>query len=187
MNSPTRKVPSGASELGDGIVVGAGPVTVDAYEDFLCPFCRLFEQTAAPLLDELVDAGAISLVRHPMAFLDELSTTRYSTRAAAASACAADQGRFAAYARALFAEQPPEGGPGLGDDQLIELGRRAAGLDEEGFGACVRSGAYLDWAGYVTALAVERGVSATPTVFVAGSPVPANPETIRLAVRASLR
>ncbi|MEW9546944.1 DsbA family protein [Nonomuraea sp. NPDC050783] len=182
---PPAQVPVGASDRADGIVMGHGPVTVDAYLDFMCPYCRMFEQSSGPVLDRLVADGAISLVHHPMGFLDNLSTTRYSTRAAASSGCAADQGRFAEYARALFAEQPPEGGPGLGDDELIEVGR-AAGLDEPDFGACVRSGAYLDWTAYVTEAAIERGVSATPTVLVAGTPVPANPQTILMAVRSAL-
>jgi protein-disulfide isomerase len=42
-----------------------------------------------------------------MNFLDEASTTNYSTRAAAASGCAADGGRFVQYAHALFSSQPP--------------------------------------------------------------------------------
>ena len=36
-------VPAGATPEGDGIVVGHGPVRVDAFIDFLCPFCRQFE------------------------------------------------------------------------------------------------------------------------------------------------
>jgi protein-disulfide isomerase len=35
---------------------------------------------------------------------------------------------------------------------------------------------------FVTELAVERGVGGTPTVLVAGIPVPANPQTIAAAV-----
>ena len=41
----------------------------------------------------------ISFVRHPMDFLDAVSTTGYSTRAAAAAAAASDAGMFHEYAR----------------------------------------------------------------------------------------
>ncbi|WP_440106239.1 DsbA family protein [Streptosporangium sp. H16] len=183
--APVR-VPAGASDEGDGIVVGAGPVTVDVYIDFLCPFCRTFEQTSGPTLNGMVRERAISLVCHPMGFLDRLSTTRYSSRASAASGCAADGGRFVEYTRALFAGQPPEEGPGLTDDELIELGG-PAGLTGPAFGECVRDGAYLDWTAYVTRKAIERGVSATPTVLVEGTPVPATPEAIVAAVAAAAR
>ncbi|MDR8413251.1 DsbA family protein [Nonomuraea sp. 3-1Str] len=178
-------VPAGVSESGDGIVVGDGPVRVDAYIDFLCPFCRMFEQASGPVLSDLVADHAIRLVYHPMGFLDGLSTNRYSSRASASSGCASDGGRFVPYAAALFAHQPPEGGPGLTDDELVELGG-TVGLDIQSFGACVHSGAYLDWTAYVTAEAIRRGVSGTPTVLVEGVAVPANPRTITVAVAAAM-
>jgi protein-disulfide isomerase len=138
-----ERVPAGAPAEGDGIVIGAGPVTVDAYIDFQCPFCKQFEETAGPTLDRLVAEELTSIVYHPMAFLDRLSTDHYSSRASASSGCAADGGRFKEYARALFADQPPEGGPGLTDEELIEIGR-AVGLTEPTFARCVLGRAYLD-------------------------------------------
>src|SRR6266699_88265 len=123
MTHPTipDRVPAGATPEGDGIVIGLGPVRVDAFIDFLCPFCRRFELSSAPALAALVADGLASLVYHPMNFLDEASTTNYSTRAAAASGCAADQGRFLEYAHVLLVNQPPEGGPGLSDAELAGL------------------------------------------------------------------
>ncbi|MGH4025256.1 MAG: DsbA family protein [Pseudonocardiaceae bacterium] len=174
-------VPASATEAGDGVVVGSGPVPVDTYIDFQCPFCRQFELASGATLTNLVRDGLISLIYHPMNFLDPASTNRYSTRAAASSGCAADGSRFAEYAHVLFVNQPPEGGPGLTDDELITLGA-TAGLDEAQFGACVRNGTYLSWPSYVTERAVARGVNGTPTVFVAGLPVPANARMIAAAV-----
>jgi protein-disulfide isomerase len=129
----------------------------------------------------LVSEGRATLAYHPMNFLDEASTTNYSTRAAAASACAADQGRFLDYAHALFVAQPAEGGPGLSDTDLIELSR-AAGLDYASLTACVSAGRYLDWPPYVTARAIAAGITATPTVLVAGAPVNATGKVIAAAV-----
>jgi protein-disulfide isomerase len=175
------RIPAGSTPEGDGILVGAGPVQVDAFIDFLCPFCRRFEQAAESVLAGLVSDGRARLAYHPMNFLDEASTTSYSTRAAAASACAADQGRFLQYAHELFAHQPPEGGAGLSDAVLAELGR-AAGLDEAPFAACLAQGAYLEWPTYVTTRATEAGVTGTPTVLVAGAPVNPEPHAIAAAV-----
>ena len=186
MTTPTSPTdyPAGATPTGDGIVVGRGPVTVDAYIDFLCPFCREFELSAGPTLNGLVAGGQISLVYHPMSFLDAASTTRYSSRAAAASGCAADGGKFAEYAHALFASQPPEGGPGLSDDELVKLGA-SVGLAGEPFESCVRSGRYLDWPSYVTSAATDRGVTGTPTVLVGGVPVAPDGPAIAAAVSAA--
>jgi protein-disulfide isomerase len=177
-------LPAGATPGGDGVVIGNGPVTVDVYIDFLCPFCRQFELSAGDSLAALAGGGQVSLVYHPMNFLDEASSTRYSTRAAASSGCASDGGRFLEYARALFLSQPPEGGPGLSDTELIELGLSAR-LPGPAFEGCVVGGRYLDWPSYVTAAATARGVSATPTVLVAGISVPANARMIAAAVAAA--
>ncbi len=116
-----------------------------------------------------------------MNFLDEASTTNYSTRAAAASGCAADLGRFLEYAHTLFVHQPPEGGPGLSDAELAGLGR-TVGLADPAFAACLSDAPYLDWPPYVTARATEAGVSATPTVLVAGVVVRPDAQAITAAV-----
>ena len=174
-------VPRGVTPDLDGIVVGDGPANVEAYIDFQCPFCRQFEMSAESTLDTLLAQGLISLVRHPMNFLDEISPTRYSSRAAAASAAASDAGMFHEYARVLFEDQPPEGGPGLSDGQLIELGE-GIGISDPQFAATIRRGTYLPWPSFVTQRAIARGVAGTPSVFVDGIPVPARPGPIVAAV-----
>ena len=183
LTAPGR-VPADAAENGDGIVLGRGPALVDAYIDFLCPFCRMFEERSGPEIDALVDRGVITLVYHPLGFLDRLSTTRYSTRAAASSGCASDGGRFREYLYALYENQPPEGSDGLDDEELIELGLQS-GLDEA-FGSCVMAGRYLAWAEYVTAMAVARGVNGTPSVYVDGMGVPASADAIMAAAMAEM-
>jgi len=183
MTDPTvpSTLPAGVTEEGDGISIGHGAVRVDAFIDFLCPFCRRFELSSGPTLARLVADGQISLVYHPMNFLDEASTTNYSSRAAAASGCAADEGRFVDYAHALFVNQPPEGGPGLSDAELAAVGS-AVGLLDTGFGACVTDAPYLNWPPYVTARAIALGVEATPTVLVAGTAVRPEARPIAAAV-----
>jgi protein-disulfide isomerase len=180
------RVPAGATHDGAGIAIGDGPLVVEAYIDFLCPFCRQFEQTTGPTLDRLVADSAITLVYHPLAFLDRLSTTRYSSRAASASGCASDAGRFPPYLKALFGHQPPEGGAGLSDEELVGLGR-SVGISEEGFSDCVLGHAHLPWVAHVTERAIERGVEGTPTVFVEGTQVAADPRSIVAALAAVVR
>jgi protein-disulfide isomerase len=172
-------VPAGSVEDGEGIRVGTGS-PVDLYVDFLCPFCRRFEEDWGAELESIVAAELGSLIYHPLGFLDRLSTTRYSSRAAAASGCASDRRRFLEYKNALFANQPEEGGPGLTDQQLAQLGL-ALGMDP-GFARCIGEQRYVEWAGFVTMRAAERGVTGTPSVFVDGVPVPANGRLIVTAL-----
>jgi protein-disulfide isomerase len=175
------RIPTNATPEGDAVLIGDGPVRIDAFIDFLCPYCRQFELSSEVTLAELVSSGHASIAYHPMNFLDEASTTNYSTRVAAASGCAADAGRFVEYAHTLFVHQPPEGGPGLNDRELADLGREV-GLDGPPFTTCIAQAPYLEWPSYVTARAVGLGVQATPTVLVSGTPVRADPQAIAAAV-----
>jgi protein-disulfide isomerase len=180
------RAPAHTTPEGDGVVVSTGPVPVDAYIDFQCPFCRAFELSSGDALRVMAAEGLITLVYHPMDFLDQASTNHYSSRAASASGCASDADRFVPYAQALFANQPPEGGPGLTDEQLVELGT-AVGLTDPAFAQSVPQHPYVPWADYVTQRAMARGVSGTPTTLVAGVPVPANARAIAAAVAAVVR
>ena len=180
VSMPSR-VPAGATPEGDGIAVGDGPVRVDIFIDYLCPFCKRFELNAGDALAALADGHQATLVYHPMNFLDEASTTMYSTRAAAASGCAADGGKFTRFTHLLYVHQPPEGGPGLSDGEIVNVGR-AAGLDPEAFTSCVGEGPYREWPTYVTARAVEDSVEGTPTVRVDGVDIEPDGESLTAAV-----
>lgn len=162
-------------------MVGTGPVDVEAYIDFLCPFCKQFELAAGAIMDKLLEDRIVHFIRHPMNFLDAASTTAYSTRAAAASAAASDAGMFHQYTRTLFEYQPPEGGPGLTDGQLVELGQEIGITDPE-FAETIRKGTYLPWPAFVTERAMARGIAGTPSAFVRGIPVAARPDLILAVV-----
>ncbi|MDW5329815.1 DsbA family protein [Plantactinospora sp. KLBMP9567] len=176
--------PGGANPEGTGIVIGSGPVNIDVYEDFICPICRTFEQQAGGTLDQLVAEGKVRVTYHPVAFLDRFSSTEYSTRSSAASGCAAQSGKFREYAKALFDRQPPEGGAGLSDDQLVEVAT-SIGLAGDSFRNCVEENTFDKWTEHVTDEAARAGVTGTPTVLVAGKQVQASAEAITAAVAAA--
>ncbi|MEW2381339.1 thioredoxin domain-containing protein [Micromonospora sp. NPDC047707] len=176
--------PPGANDAGTGIVYGSGPVTIDVYEDYLCPACKQFEEVSGETIDQLADQGKVRVVFHPVAYLNRYSTTEYSTRASAASGCAAAGGKFREFTEALFERQPSEGGAGLSDDQLVDIGVEV-GLDRDTFGSCVRDDTYHAWTEHVTEEASEAGITGTPTILVNGQPVAdRSPEGIRAAVEA---
>jgi protein-disulfide isomerase len=161
------------------------PVTVTIYADFLCPACQRFEQSAGPMLDGWVEEGTVQVAYHPISILDRASTTRYSTRSAAASAAAAEAGHFREFATALYDQQPAEGGKGLSDGELVEIGR-SVGIDDPAFEDAVRDRRYTGWVGRATDLATEAGVTGTPTVLVDGQPLADNdPATLQAAVEAA--
>ncbi|MFF0106679.1 DsbA family protein [Streptomyces hirsutus] len=165
--APSR-VPAGVTDDDAGLAVSTGKVRIDLYLDYLCPECRNTERALAPELETLKAGGEVSVVYHPVVFLDNRSSPEgYSTRAASAAACAADQGRFEQYSAVLFDEQPSEGGPGLSEARLIAAGRDA-GITGGSFAACVQDGTYTPWTAYVSDVAASRKVALTPTVMVEG-------------------
>lgn len=179
------ETPKNATSDGTGTVVGDGPVTVDVYLDFLCPHCKALDEEAGPTLRKLIDDHRAKVVYHPVAFLDRASTTRYSTRSAASSGCAANQDKFVEYSHALFTRQPAEGGPGLTDDELIQVAGSVGIIDPE-FARCVRDGTFRPWVDRVNSGAARKGVNGTPTVLVNGQPVtPPTAAAIEAAVRAA--
>ena len=111
----------------DGVVVTAGqasaPVTIDVYEDFLCPFCERFETRNADALTAALNEGKVKVNYHALNILDARTTPPgYSTLAANAALCAVPAGIWPAYHARLFAEQPAEGSAGLTAAQLSAIG-----------------------------------------------------------------
>jgi protein-disulfide isomerase len=186
-SAATVAIPKGGNAAGITVGTPDAKVTVDVYLDFLCPFCKQFEDTTGPVLDRYVAAGTAKVVYHPVAFLDRLSAgTRYSTRAAAAAACAADAGVFPQYLTVLYAHQPTEGSPGLTDDELTALGRQAGATTA--FADCVKRKKYLGWVAGVTDRASKAGVNTTPTVLVNGRQLPSpTPDAVTQAVEAAAK
>jgi protein-disulfide isomerase len=185
-NKPTtHATPQHANAAGDGIVVGSGPIKVDIYQDFQCPACKAFHASADDTLEGMANDNKITLTTHPIAILNRMSSTNYSSRSAAASGCAADGGKFAEYADVLYTNQPAEGSAGLTDDELINLGR-GVGLGDE-FATCVKDGTYSTWPDFTTDESSKKGVNSTPTIFVNDKKVvAATNQTITDAVYAAI-
>jgi protein-disulfide isomerase len=178
--------PAGATADGNAIAVGTGPVTVDIYEDFICPFCGQFEKSTGATLDQMISENKVKVQFHPVAYLDRASSTNYSTRSSAASGCAADEGKYREYAEALFNRQPAEGSAGLSDDELISIGT-GVGLDGGRFGSCVRAGTFKPWTAHVTEAASRANINSTPTVLVNGKGVNPNTADLTAAVAAATK
>ncbi|HEV2888217.1 MAG TPA: MauE/DoxX family redox-associated membrane protein [Jatrophihabitans sp.] len=166
-----------------GIRVGnqQAPVLVDLYEDFQCPTCNALEQSGlATDLAAKLKATTIRVNYHVMSFLDSLSNgNKYSSRAANAGYCAADQSpeAFQKFHDILYGKnaggqnnQPAENSNGRPDSQLIAWGKEA-GITSAGFSTCVASNEHKDLVAGVTEAASKRGVNGTPTVFVDGARV----------------
>jgi len=175
-----------------GVRVGnqQAPVLVDVYEDFQCPICNDLEQSGlATDLAAKVKATNIRVNYHVMSFLDSLSNgNKYSSRAANAGYCAADESpdAFQKFHDILFGKsggvnnQPAEGSKGKPDSQLTAWGKEA-GITSAAFSTCVTSNQHKDLVAAVTEAASKRGVNGTPAVFVAGTRVGSEGDAVTVA------
>lgn len=174
-------VPPNATAAGVPTGNSAAPNKIDVYLDFLCPACKQFEELSGSTLDELRDSGQAEVIYHPIAILDGQSPDKYPSRAAAASGCAAEAGVFREFEKILYENQPAEGGPGPGDEQLAQFAQQAGAGPE--VGECIEEERYEPWAQGVTQQAFEAEVQSTPTVKVNGQPVEnPTPDGIRQAL-----
>ena len=110
------------------------PLTIIEFSDFQCPYCKRFrDQTFDLIKENYIDTGKVKLVYrdfplssiHPMA-----------QKAAEASECADEQGKFWEYHDKIFAGQSS-----LSIDNLKQWANDL-GLDTAKFNSCLDSGKY---------------------------------------------
>lgn len=161
-----------------GTVVTAGaptaPVTVDVYEDFLCPACQQFERIYGDEITTALNQGKVKVNYHATAILDRASEPAgYSTLAGNAGLCAADAGIWPAFHSRLFTDQPAEGGPGKTAQELAAIGQELGAKGD--FASCVTGNgeaaaiakATNDAAG--NEAVAPGGSFGTPTILVNGT------------------
>lgn len=166
----------------DTILVGAddAPVTIEIFEDFMCPACGQFENQWGGAINEAVNSGDIAVKYHMLDFLNAQSSSGdYSTRAAAATLCVAEKGdprAYSAFHATMFAPdtQPREGGGNLTDDEIVEVARGAEVGDD--VISCIEDGSMVDRAeqgaeSSAAYLGEQAGQVGTPAVLVDGEPV----------------
>lgn len=147
------------------------PVTVVVYEDFQCPFCKQFDDSAGDFLRQSVADGDITLEWHPLAVLNNVSKDQYSTRALNAAACVLDDTDVKTYIamhELLFAHQPKENTKGLSNAKLAALAEQAGAGD---LTTCINSRKFGPWTKKVSDEAIKDGLKSTPTIAIKGNKV----------------
>lgn len=151
----------------------SAPVKIAVYEDFMCPYCGQFEAATRAALQKQVDAGRVQLQYHVLNFLDDSSTTKYSTRSANALAVVLDtSGPVVAkkFHDLLYEHQPQEGSAGLSDAQLIDYAVQA-GASRSAVADGIAKRTFERWVDNVWNQASKDGVTSTPTVMINGKTV----------------
>lgn len=169
--SGTSAAPSYANN--DGVLFGKAnaKVTVDLYEDYICPICGEFEKNDGSTIAQLAKDGTANFRYHSLGFLDANSKPAgYSTRAASAAACMPDAATWKKFHDLLYKHQPAEGSAGLSNKQLISYGKQA-GAKDPALTQCVNGSTYKPWVSKITDQASKNNVTGTPTVRIDGKDV----------------
>lgn len=162
----------------------SAPVRIIVFEDFQCPFCKLFTDERAPLvIADFVETGIASIEFHHMAFIGPESTA-----AAAASECANDQNRFWDYHDLLFLRQGRENAGVFSTGNLKDFARELqaefSDFDLDEFDQCVDSGRNRSFVEQATEEAGTLGVRSTPTLWINGQVMgnPSDYESLRTII-----
>ena len=155
-------------EAGDSPSLGRRDVKVAIIEfaDYQCPFCAVLHAGAeAAIINEYVKKGKARFTFKQYPFLGE-----ESVRAAGASKCAQEQGKFWEYHDVLFDRQMQNAGENIGVFSAENLKRIAdnVGLNEGMFEKCLASGKYTQTVLDEMEEGRQAGVENTPTVFING-------------------
>jgi protein-disulfide isomerase len=148
--SPPAETVLGATEP----VLGKAdaPVTVIAFSDYRCPYCRDLSRTLDQLIDRYPQEVRVVYRHFPL--------QGDSEALAEGALCAGDQGHFAVYHRALF-----ERNAGAKDVESIGA---ALNLDLAALKTCISAGTHQERIAADRREGQRLGITGTPTVFVAG-------------------
>ncbi|MBN9186038.1 thioredoxin domain-containing protein [Microbacterium sp.] len=151
----------------------APAVDIRVYVDYYAPGAKQFQLANAQQLTKWVSQDAATLSYYPVAMLSAKSNgTKYSLRAASASACVATYApdSFFAYNNALLTQQPDQGSDGLTDAQLADLAIASGADSPKVVRDCIENEDYVAWAKSATDRAL-KGLPDTKNVTLTGTPM----------------
>jgi protein-disulfide isomerase len=137
--------------------------TIDIWEDSQCPVCKLFEDANGAYVESLIREKKANVRYHVLSFLGD-----ESVRAANASFCAADEGQYLDFQKAIYAVQSTVENSGFwSNETLVEMGKKI-GITSTKFEECVTKGSKVDLVQANSESMSKFGVQGTPTVFING-------------------
>jgi protein-disulfide isomerase len=132
------------------------PVTIVEFSDFECPYCSRVNPTLKQVQDQYGDKVRVEFRQFPLNFHPN------AQKAAEASLCAHDQGKFWELHDAMFADQKA-----LAVDTL-KAKAKELGLNAEQFNSCLDSGKHAAAVQADLQAGSQAGVSGTPAMFING-------------------
>jgi len=142
----------------------SAPITIVEFGDYQCHQCfNWFHNTKDSIVENYIDTGKANLVFVDLAFLG-----RDSPKAAAATYCAEEQGKYWEYHDLLYNTQ--EGiDSGWANTERLKAFAFSLELDMELFDSCLDSGKFSKRVQFNINEAKKQGASGTPTFIIINS------------------
>ncbi|MCA2981856.1 MAG: thioredoxin domain-containing protein, partial [Myxococcaceae bacterium] len=131
-------------------------ITIVEFSDFQCPFCSRAEPSVDEVMKTYGDKVRVVFRHFPLDFHDK------AFKAAEASACAEEQGKFWEFHKTLFANQ------GALDVSDLKTHAKTLGLDAAKFDACLDGNKMKAKVDEDMAAGRKAGVNGTPAFFING-------------------
>jgi protein-disulfide isomerase len=142
----------------------SAPITIVEFGDYQCHQCyNWYHNTKPSVFQNYIDTGKANFVFVDFAFLG-----MDSPKAAQASYCAEDQGKYWEYHNQLYTSQESQIDNGWANSERLKAFAFSLGLDMELFDNCLDSGKYAKRVQYNISEAKKSGVTGTPTFFIVG-------------------
>lgn len=173
--TPTPTPTPSASEAGVAATpdaTPAPPLDIHVYVDYLSEGAAEFQQANAKQLSQWVTEDAATLTYHPVALLTSKSNgTKYSLRAANASACVATHSpdSFFAFNHELLMKQPEQNADGFTDPQLADIAIAASASNPKVVRACIEDGDFTSWVKSATERALSEAAPGTKDTSLTGT------------------
>src|SRR5690349_13126586 len=148
-------------------------VTLVEFSDFQCPYCRGFTSTLKQIEQQYGNRVRIVYRQYPIPSLHP-----FAPKAAEASLCANEQGKFWQMHDAMFQDQSR-----LSVDDLKATASRL-GVDRGKFDSCLDSGRFIPQVEADVREGTRSGVTGTPALFVNGVPVEGGAVSFEVVARA---
>lgn len=137
------------------------PITIVEFSDFQCPFCQRFHTTMKQVMANYPDKVRWVYKHFPLESIHPLGR-----KAAQASECASEQGKFWEYADKVYENQATM------SDQAFADWAEDLGLDSDKFSSCLSSAKYNSRVSADLSQGQAAGVRGTPGSFINGQSIP---------------
>jgi len=154
-----------STAMGSPILGSASaPITIIEFGDYQCEQCyKWYHTTKDSIVQNYIETGKANLI-----FVDLAILGRDSPKAAAATYCAEEQGKYWEYHDLLYTYQ--EGvNSGWANSERLKAFAFDLKLDKELFDSCVDSGKFAKRVQFNTNEAKKQGATGTPTFIIVNS------------------